>query len=155
MIYVFDTSPLITLFKNYYPKRFPSLWEKFDSLVDNGQLISTRENFREIEEIDDDLFKWAKKHEDIFKIPNAEEAGFITNIYTVPLFRGNIEQQKILRGGRNADPFVIAKARAESAHVVTLEKFKPHSSKIPNICKHFKVACLDLEGFMEKEGWSF
>ncbi len=27
MIYVFDSSPLIDLFRYYYPDRFPSLWE--------------------------------------------------------------------------------------------------------------------------------
>lgn len=26
-IYVFDSGPLIDLFRHYYPSRFPSLWE--------------------------------------------------------------------------------------------------------------------------------
>ena len=33
MSYVFDNSPLSALFKNYYPNRFPSLWERFDAVV--------------------------------------------------------------------------------------------------------------------------
>lgn len=60
-----------------------------------------------------------------------------------------------MRGGRNADPFVIAKAGVEGHTVVTMELFKPNAAKIPNICQHFTVKCLTLEGFMEEEGWEF
>jgi Domain of unknown function (DUF4411) len=70
-------------------------------------------------------------------------------------FQHNIEQQKLLRGGKMADPFVIAKAAVNGGAVVTMEKFKPNSAKIPNICKHFSVECLLLEEFMEREGWEF
>ena len=31
-MYVFDNAPLSTLFKNYYPKRFPTLWKNFNEL---------------------------------------------------------------------------------------------------------------------------
>ena len=48
MVYVFDTSALSALFKNFYPDIFTSLWELFDELVDDGNLISTREAGREI-----------------------------------------------------------------------------------------------------------
>jgi hypothetical protein len=48
VIYIFDTSPLSSLFRNFYRRRFPSLWEKFDALVDNGQILSVREVLREI-----------------------------------------------------------------------------------------------------------
>ncbi len=50
MTYVFDNSPLSTLFRNYYRRRFPSLWQHFDDLVDSGEIISTREVLREIED---------------------------------------------------------------------------------------------------------
>jgi len=29
-----------------------------------------------------------------------------------------------------------------------MEQFKPNGAKIPNICQHFGVSCLDLRGFM-------
>jgi hypothetical protein len=41
--YVFDNSPLSALFRNYYRKTFPSLWHRFDQLVADGRLVSTRE----------------------------------------------------------------------------------------------------------------
>ena len=80
---------------------------------------------------------------------------FVAKIYSVPHFQHNIEQQKLLKGGHMADPFVIAKAATDSASVVTMEKFKPNGTKIPNICKHFSISCLSLGEFMEQEGWEF
>ena len=61
MSYVFDNSPLSALFRNYYRKTFPSLWHRFDQLVDDGRLVSTREVFREIEDgPSETLLEWAK-----------------------------------------------------------------------------------------------
>jgi len=70
-------------------------------------------------------------------------------------FQANIEKQKLIRGGRNADAFIVARASAIGGTVVTLERLKPNAAKIPNICEHFKIPYLDLEGFMEEEGWLF
>jgi len=32
---------------------------------------------------------------------------------------------------------------------------KPQAAKIPNVCQHFSVPCMDLETFMQQQGWSF
>lgn len=154
-MYVFDTSPLIVMFRHYYPKRFPTLWKNFDSLIDNGHIISTRENLREIQAQTDALSTWADSHPQVFQVTDADEAEVLKHIFAIPHFRQNIEQQKLIRGGLNADPLVIAKAAVQGKIVVTGEIFKPNAAKIPNICKHFSVSCMDLEQFMEKEGWSF
>ncbi len=50
MTYVFDTSAFSPLFRNFYKRRFPTLWRQFDELVDNRRIVSTREVFREIED---------------------------------------------------------------------------------------------------------
>jgi Domain of unknown function (DUF4411) len=67
-------------------------------------------------------------------------------------FQQNLEQQKLLRGGRNADPFIIARAAVENRTVVTMELFKQNAARIPNICRHFNVRCMTLEEFMVAEG---
>lgn len=156
MAYVFDTSPLSSLFKNYYKNAFKSLWERFDEIVAEGRLVSTREVFREIEGgAPASLIDWAKQHSAIFATPTAAEGAFVARIYGVPHFQQNIEQQKLLRGGTHADSFVIAKAAVEGRAVVTLEQLRPNAVKIPNICQHFNVRCLSLEDFMEAEQWEF
>ncbi len=98
---------------------------------------------------------WAANNRQLFAVPTAEEGAFVARIYAVAHFQQNIEQQKILKGGRNADPFVIAKAAIEGHTVNTMELLKPNAAKIPNICGHFDISCLSLEQFMEAEGWQF
>lgn len=155
-MYVFDNSPLSVLFKNYYRGRFPTLWKNFDTLLASGGIVSTREVVREIEDSSiAELREWAKNNQAVFTVPNAAEGAFVAKIYGVAHFQQNIEQQKLLKGGRNADPFVIAKAATDGKTVVTMELLKPNAAKIPNICKHFSIPCLTLEQFMEAEGWQF
>ncbi|MDY0870368.1 PIN domain-containing protein [Dongia rigui] len=155
-MYVFDTSPFSTLFKNYYRSRFPSLWKLFDEMVIDGRIVSTREVGREIADGPIEAARlWAVGNQAVFTIPGADEGAFVGKIFAVPQFQQNIEQQKLLKGGKLADPFVVAKAAANGFTVVTVEKFKDNSAKIPNICQHFGVPCFDLERFMEEEGWTF
>ena len=156
MSYVFDNSPLSSLFRNYYRQRFPTLWKQFDKLVADGRLVSTREVLREIADGPiESLTAWTWDNESLFPMPNAQEGAFVAKIYAIPHFQQNIEQQKILKGGKNADAFVIAKAAVTKRTVVTMETLRPDAARIPNICEHFKVPYLSLEGFMEKEGWQF
>lgn len=155
MSYVFDTNIFITLFSNYYRERFPSLWALFDEMIDKDRITSTREVLREIEDRNVGLFKWAQNNQRVFTTPNAKEGAFVAEIYKVAHFQQNIERQKILQGGKNADPFIIARAAAESYSVVTKENHKQGAVKIPNICKHFNIKWLTLEEFMEAEKWRF
>lgn len=156
MSFVFDNGPFSSLFRNYYHTVFPTMWVNFDNLVDNGEIVSVREVRKEIDGSSiETLRDWAAGHDHIFELPNAEEAKIISAIYSVPQFRQNIDNQKLLKGGLIADPFVIAKAALAGKTVVTTEKFKPHSAKIPNICKHFGVNCMSLQEFMESQKWKF
>ena len=156
MTYAFDTSPLSTLFRNYYRGVFRSLWRDFDQLVSDGTLISTREVRRELEGYQHNgLQDWLKANTELFPTPTAEEAAFVARIFAIPHFQNNIEGKKFMRGGLVADPFIIARAAVAGASVVTVETFKPNASDIPNICQHFNIPCLSLEQFMEAEGWTF
>ena len=156
MIFVFDNSPLSTLFRNFYRSRFPSLWEKVDAIVDEGRLVSTREVLNEINDSSIIALRdWAKDHGDIFTTPTAEEGLFVAQIFSIRHFQQNIEQKKLYKGGYNADPFVVAKAAVIKGTVVTMEEHAPNAAKIPNICERFDIPCLSLEKFMEAESWEF
>jgi len=155
-MYVLDTSVISSLHRNYYPSRFVSLWKQFDELVAAGMITSTREASHELNDgMAGADTEWAKANAKLFATPDAKEAGFVAQIYSVAHFQANIEKQKIIKGGRNADAFIIARAFAVGGVVVTMERLKPNAVKIPNICEHFKIPYLDLEGFMEKENWQF
>ncbi|HKG21617.1 MAG TPA: DUF4411 family protein [Blastocatellia bacterium] len=156
MSYVFDNGPLSSLFRNFFRSVFPTLWDNFDQLVADSEIVSAREVLREIEDGPlPALTEWARAHADVFALPTPKEAAFITRIYGVAHFHQNIEQQKLLKGGYIADPFVIAKAAIQGRTVVTTELFKPNAAKIPNICRHFDVPCMTLQEFMEAQGWRF
>lgn len=155
-MYVLDTNVISNLHKNYYRKRFVSLWKAFDKLVADGRITSTREAYHELHDgVPGADTEWAKANEELFATPDAKEGAFVGQIYPVAHFQANIEKQKLFKGGRNADAFIVARAFAVGGTVVTMERLKANAAKVPNICEHFKIPYLDLEGFMEREGWEF
>lgn len=156
MTYVFDTNAFSQLFHSFYRSRFPSLWAHFDELIENGSITSTREVYREIE--DDrvqSLREWAKDNKELFPTPTAAEASFVAQIFAVKHFQQMIEQKKLLKGGKNADPFVIARSKVLEGTVVTMEAEPKNGARIPNICRRFGIPCFSLEAFMEEEDWQF
>lgn len=156
MIYVFDTSSLRSL-QHFYPSVFKTIWDGLDILVEQQVLISTREVWKELEEqnVSTDVMAWAKQNKQIFTMPNAAELQFVAQILQFPHFQSLIGEQQRLKGNPVADPFVIACAKIKEGTVVTEEQLKPNAAKIPNVCHHFNVPCINLEKFMQQQGWTF
>jgi len=156
-MYVFDTNSLSVILKHYYPERFPSLWIELNEMLTNEDIKLVRESYNEIMKLsaNDRPAQWAKENRRLFATPSVDELHFVNEIFAVPHFQQLIEKKKILSGRPVADPFVIAKAKLEDAIVVTEEEYKENAAKIPNVCKHFDVECINLEDFMQKENWQF
>ena len=157
MIYVFDTNSLSNVLNHYYRDRFPSFWENFDEMVGSKLLISVRETRLELKSKFDDatIDRLKANNDDFFEEPSVRELTFITEIYLIPHFRQNLDRKKLLQGGYFADPFIIAKAKIKEAIVVTEEDRPENGVRIPNICAHFGLECMKLEGFLVKEDWRF
>ena len=157
MKYIFDNNTLTGIFRHYYRESFSSFWTLFDKMVSDGNILSVREVHNEIKKLTrkDDLEIWAKSNSSFFHDPTSEELQFITQIYSVPHFSNSISQQKLLKGGPFADPFIIAKAYVENATVVSEEKLRLNAAKIPNICEHFKIPCINFQLFLKQNNWSF
>jgi hypothetical protein len=65
MIYCVDTSSLIAAWQERYPiENFPKFWDRMDSLVKDGRLISPIEVFNEIKKRSDDLHDWLRSRKD-------------------------------------------------------------------------------------------
>lgn len=156
MIYVFDTSSIRSL-QHFYPSVFKTIWDGLDSLIQQKTLISTREVWNELERqnISDDVLAWAKQNKRIFTTPSSVELQFVAQIFQIKHFQNLIGEQQRLKGTPVADPFVIACAKIKGGTVVTEEQLKPNAAKIPNVCAHFNVSCIDLERFMQQQGWKF
>ncbi len=155
-IYVFDSGPLITLFRHYYLSRFPTLWQQFHTMVSDNLITSTREVWNELKGQEDMLARWCNNNRQVFVTPTSPELDVVREIFNVQHFQSIIEMRRRLEGRAVADPFVIARAKClQDSYVVTSEKLRPNAAKIPNICNHFGVNYTDLEGFMVREGWEF
>lgn len=155
-VYVFDSSPFIDIFRHYYPTRFPSLWEEFHEMTSTGRITSTREVRNELEGYGDSLSEWCKQNGQLFPTPTPDELNWVRSIFEVRHFQAVIRRKESMSGKPIADPFVIGRASTlPDSCVVTAEKLKPNAAQIPNICEHLGVNWTNLEGFMERESWSF
>jgi len=134
------------------------MWNSLDGLVQQRELISTREVWNEMQRGNPDphVTRWLNERKDlIFTTPTNVELQFVAQIFQVNHFQGLIGAQQRLKGTPVADPFVIACAKAHNGTVVTEEALKPNAAKIPNVCQHFKIPCINLQKFMQYQGWSF
>lgn len=165
MIYVFDTSSIRSL-QHFYPSVFRSIWDGIDSLAKQGELLSSREVLNELERqnISTEVQQWVKDNKALFATPSAAELQFVATIFRVKHFQTLIGEQQRLKGMPVADPFVIACAKIKEGTVVTEEGWehkagklvlKPNAARIPNVCNHFKIPCINLEAFMEQQKWKF
>ncbi len=152
MLYLLDSNTYIEAKNQFYPFDFcPAYWDWLDRLFERDIACSIQMVGEELREGNDELAEWAKARrmhflsEDDPATQSAMEA--IANY---------VEKGPFTQGSRHkfltrADPWVIAKAQALQATVVTREKFDPENSrkvKIPNICKVFSVPCIDTFDFL-------
>ena len=151
-MYVIDTNVFISL-GLYYPKRFPTIWERVDSLADSGDLVSVREVRRELETncSSEHVLNWVEQYRHIFHIPTNEECQIVSEIFKKNQYLGFVKRKNILKGMPVADPFIIAAAKVKGFCVVTQESNKSKGARIPTACIDFEVECIDLEGFLERE----
>lgn len=156
MPYVIDTSSLMAL-RDYYPKRFPTFWSRFDQRVQDGTIISVQEVYRELQgrNVPQWLLDWAQANRGIFLKPYELEMQFVQQIFQVPHFQNLISQKQRYSAVPVADPFLIASAHVKEGYVVTQEAKPPNGAKIPNVCNYFSVGCIDLEGFLDHMNWTF
>lgn len=151
-MYVIDTNVFISL-ELYYPKRFPTIWERVDSLADSGSLVSVREVRRELENncSSEHVLNWVNQHRHIFHIPTNEECQIVSEIFKKKQYLGFVKRNNLLKAMPVADPFIIAAAKVKGFCVVTQESNKSKGARIPTACLDFGVDCIDLEGFLERE----
>lgn len=151
-MYIFDSSAFGTL-GNYYPTTMPTVWKKVDALADSGALRSVREVFRELDQKchEDHLQQWVMAHKNIFIAPSAEEFKLVRKMFEKEQYRNLVSCKNILKGFPVADPFLIAAAKMHNGVLVTQEKMKQGAAaKIPNVCKDYKIECINLEEFMKQ-----
>ena len=152
-MYSIDTSALIDGWVRYYrPTVFRRLWEMMGGLVSDRQLIASRSVYREIETREDRLIDWAKEHADIFVEDDETVQTRVRDI--LDSWPRTFDVTRYVTG---ADAFVIAHAQCREFAVVTGEKpsNNPDAPKIPDVCRHYDVRCMNLMDMIEERGWQF
>jgi len=149
--YVLDSSALFDLKRIYPNSIFPGVWERFNEMCRQKQIVSTREVLREIKKGNDELLDWAEEYEDIFLEPCEGEMGItagILQLYPPPIL--------IKYSTRPwADPLVISCAKYYELPIIQHEVVDANQYKIPPIAKKVGVKCLRLIEFFDDEGWQF
>lgn len=172
--YCFDSGAFLYMARNRYPLYprdvFPQLWEKVEALVGNGQLFICQEAFEEMsggrhmsaanKPNEDELILWLEKmksrHLSFVRKTDDNIQRYAEKISgDYPLLVDQSRQ-------KDADPYLIAHAQDSNAVVVTQELLPKRSDvepkrmrKIPDVCKHLNIECVDLVGFMRKESMVF
>lgn len=152
--YILDTNIFIEAARRYYSFDFGSkFWDFLINEAKKGVICSIDKVFEEIKQgnENDPLRKWAvssfvnyffstinnvvlQHYQEIIKIVNSKN-----NQYSENAINEFLKED-------NADAWIIAYAKYQNLIVVTHESYNPNSRKkvlIPNVCKTFKIECID------------
>ncbi len=118
----------------------PAFWDWIDANVQQGNLITSSEVYKEIVEGADELADWFKERRKskLFIAHTIEVQEIYQDI--IDYVTSNYEFAYYQLFLEKADPWVIALAKYDEAIVVTLEVLVAPNSKqvkIPNICRQF------------------
>ena len=158
--YIIDSSSLIELNRHNPIDVFPTVWQKIESLINNGLLMAPKEVLYEIIERDDQLAKWAKKQRNLFKDPTPKQIEILKDILK--------NYPAIVREDRkyDADVWVIALAiematclqrtlTSIKRIVVTEEKLRGNKINIPLVCQKYNIEVIDIIDMFRMERWKF
>jgi hypothetical protein len=148
--YSLDTSAFIVPFRHWpAPDLMQTLWDKYDLLIHNGDIVASREVHTEIERIDDELLEWVNDRKQMFIEVDSEQQHTVEEI--VNKFPTWINPNST---NNNADPYVIALAFHNGLIVVSNERGGSQTNpSIPFVCEKFHVKHLGLNDFLREVGW--
>ena len=153
MTYTLDTNILIGLVQRYPRDIFPAMWSNIESSVQAGDSCICEAILREVHRGGDDLHKWAKDLPGFVCSATDDELATVAEI--------GLAHPGWVQGQLNeADPFVVAHAKAEKSTIVTEENRKgpntqDKNQKIPNIAEEYGVETMKFFDYVRDHGWKF
>lgn len=163
-VYWLDTSVYITAKQGPYRFNvFGVFWAFLSEQLDAGTIRSPKLVYQEIvsnEQSHDDLAIWAKSRRGngLCVSPSAKVQDALRKIGDYVASKPRYPQPQKARFLSGADPWLIAHALVDGGVVVTLETdLKPESQKvrIPDVCTHFGVRCINTSDMLEELGAKF
>jgi len=157
MKYLLDSDTFIRANNDYYDTEMvPGFWSALEKLNKEGVVFSLDAVKRELDEEDDWISRWATMRGSGFFLRRDAEAA--KTMRTLAVWIQTNEQytdaakREFMDG---ADFSLVGFAMAHPFTIVTLETDQPNSIsriKIPSICKHFNVDCINLKTMIKRLG---
>ncbi len=153
MSYTLDSNILINMVRLYPRDIFSSFWDSLEACIDAGEACICEAVLREVHRGGDELHKWAKGLSGFVCEVAAEELATVAAI-------GQAHPDWVRGQVNEADPFVVAHAKAEGSTLVTEEGLKGPGTedknlKIPNVAAEHSVECIKFFDFIRRQGWQF
>lgn len=137
----------------------PRFWIIVKEMSNDGLLACPSMVYAELHDAQDDLSNWARerKKTGMFIEPDVAVQQEFQKIctYVMERYPDNQPRRRFLD---RADPWIIAHALVHGGKVVTHEQRNPETSskvKIPNVCAHFGVHCIDIYQMLRDQGVSW
>ena len=159
--FLIDANSLISPYRGYYPFDLaPKFWKDFEIKITDGSIVILDKVYDELYAGGDELSEWLSNIDpstrETHKTPEiiSKYGEILAYIQTSGFYT-----QKALAewsGNRLADPWIVACATVKSLTVVTFEaanvnlnkQFPSSHPKIPDLCKVFEVAYMNLFDMM-------
>lgn len=153
MTFTLDTNILIGLVQRYPRDIFPAMWANIEQSIQADESCICEAILREVHRGGDELHDWAKGLPGFVCQVTDEELKSVAEIGAA--HPGWVQGQL-----NEADPFVIAHAKAEKSTIVTEESRKgpntqDHNQKIPNIADEHGVSTVNFFDYVRDNGWQF
>lgn len=154
--YCLDTNAFIEPWNKYFSmSRCPEYWNIIDKLGQGNVVFCPDQVKREIDKTDDALKAWLNARTHLVRAETVEVQKIVREILK--------EFPHIISVGAErsmADPWVIAHAAVEKAVVVSKEYVESPKQgatrvKIPDVCRHYKIPCINDFAFVDEVGIKF
>lgn len=154
-LYSIDTSALIHGWRRAYPPPiFPQVWDRLDSLIDDGVMVATIEVYHEIQKKEDELAEWCEERKDALFIEIDDDI----QVHVAHLMQDYPRLVDTRKGLSTADPFVVGLAQCHNPTmtVVTQELGgSPAKPRLQSVCITESVRCINLLELIQEQGWIF
>lgn len=145
--FVVDSNVLINL-NSYSKDVFPSLWDNFHEMANNGQIFSLKEVQMELSQSHGKVEKYWDGESNFFIELGSDAIECVKQLEKFDEFQ---------RAGENksyfADPYLVAISMSMSCSVLTDERRINSPNSIPYVCREVGVDHLNLNEFMISQGW--
>jgi hypothetical protein len=145
--YCFDTSAFLNPYKRYYSfELFPSFWKGIEQRIAAGSIVTCELVRDELDQKEDSLAGWIRKQDRLIVPMDDDQQQHVA--YIIPAFRAWFDTKS---SRNNADPFVVALARARGLTVVSDETGGgPAKPKIPFVCAQLGVKHVSIFDYIQQ-----